>query len=71
MDNGCGVRCILYSAPSRRTGRLGEDCFFTDTSCLVSVLAFLLSAGWSVQYLRTRDIQCDWKSSAAASLGLL
>jgi heme exporter protein C len=66
------VYAVFYMVPPvEGLGDLVRIAFFHIPVAWVSVLAFLLSAGWSVQYLRTRDIQCDWKSSAAASLGLL
>lgn len=66
------IYAVLYIVPpAEGLGNLVRIAFFHIPVAWVSVLAFLLSAGWSVQYLRTRDIQYDWKSSAAASLGLL
>lgn len=66
------IYAVFYIVPpAEGLGELVRIAFFHIPVAWVSVLAFLLSAGWSVQYLRTRDIQYDWKSSAAASLGLL
>ncbi len=66
------IYAVLYIVPpAEGLGELVRIAFFHIPVAWVSVLAFLLSAGWSIQYLRTRDIQYDWKSSAAASLGLL
>ncbi|MBP2628491.1 MAG: cytochrome c assembly protein [Firmicutes bacterium] len=52
-------------------GYLVRIAFFHIPVAWVAVLAFFLSAGWSVQYLRTREIQYDRKSAVAAALGLL
>ncbi|EIW17976.1 MULTISPECIES: cytochrome c biogenesis protein [Pelosinus] len=66
------IYAVLYIVPpAEGLGELVRIAFFHIPVAWVSILAFLLSAGWSIQYLRTRDIQYDWKSSAAASLGLL
>jgi heme exporter protein C len=66
------IYAVLYIVPpAEGLGELVRIAFFHIPVAWVAVLAFLLSAGWSIQYLRTRDIQYDWKSSAAASLGLL
>ncbi|MDF2633894.1 MAG: cytochrome c assembly protein [Pelosinus sp.] len=66
------VYAVFYMVPPvEGLGDLVRIAFFHIPVAWVSVLAFLLSAGWSLQYLRTRDIRYDLKSSAAASLGLL
>lgn len=65
------VYAIFYIVPpAEGLGDLVRIAFFHIPVAWVSVLAFMLSAGWSIQYLRTREIRYDWKSSSAASLGL-
>lgn len=44
---------------------------FHVPNAMVAVLAFLVSAVYAIQYLRTRDRGYDIKSSASAELGLL
>ena len=66
------VYAVFYiEPPAEGLGNLVRIAFFHIPVAWVSVLAFTLSAGWSIQYLRKREIRYDWKSSAAASLGLL
>jgi heme exporter protein C len=66
------IYAVFYMVPPvEGLGYLVRIAFFHIPVAWVAVLAFLLSAGWSVQYLRTRDIREDWKSSAAATLGLV
>ncbi len=57
--------------PAEGLGNLVRVAFFHIPVAWVSVLAFLLSAVWALQYLRTRKTRYDWKSSAAASLGFI
>ncbi|SDD56797.1 cytochrome c biogenesis protein [Sporomusa acidovorans] len=57
--------------PAEGLGNLVRIAFFHIPVAWVSVLAFLLSAVWAFQYLRTRQPEHDWKSSAAASLGFV
>lgn len=57
--------------PAEGLGELVRIAFFHIPVAWVSVLAFLLSAGWALQYLRTRNLKYDWYSSAAAGLGLV
>lgn len=64
------VWAVFYLVPPAEG--LGEKvrlAFFHIPVAWVSVLAFLLSAVWSLQYLRTRRIVYDWRSAAAAGLG--
>lgn len=66
------VYAVLYVVPpAEGLGDLVRIAFFHIPVAWVSVLAFMLAALWSVQYLRTRDIRYDWKSSTAAMLGLI
>lgn len=67
---------ILYAVfnivpPAEGLGNLVRIAFFHIPAAWVSVVAFFLSAFWAGQYLRTKDISYDWKSSAAVSLGLV
>lgn len=57
--------------PAEGLGNLVRIAFFHIPVAWVSVLAFLLSAVWAFQYLRTRRPEHDWKSSAAVSLGFM
>ncbi len=57
--------------PAEGLGNLVRIAFFHIPVAWVSVLAFLLSAVWAAQYLRTRKPEHDWKSAAAVSLGFL
>jgi heme exporter protein C len=45
--------------------------FFHVPTAWLSVLAFLASMVYGIQYLRTRDLDYDVRSSSAAGLGLL
>lgn len=70
------LAAVLYSIffivpPAEGMGNLVRIAFFHISVAWVSVLAFLLSAYWAAQYLRKRDIEYDWKSSASARLGLI
>jgi len=55
--------------PAEGLGNLVRIAFFHIPVAWVSVLAFLLSAVWAFQYLRTRKPEHDWRSSAAVSIG--
>lgn len=57
--------------PAEGLGNLVRIAFFHIPVAWVSVLAFLLSAVWAFQYLRTRKLEHDWKSSTAVSLGFI
>lgn len=66
------VYAVFYVVPPvAGLGYLVRIAFFHIPVAWVAVLAFFLSAGWSIQYLRTRELQYDRKSSVAAILGLL
>lgn len=56
--------------PAEGLGDKVRMAFFHIPVAWVSVLAFVLSAWWAFRYLATRRPEYDWKSSAAASLGL-
>ena len=45
--------------------------FFHVPTAWLSVVAFLTSMVYAVQFLRTRDLACDIRSSAAAGLGFM
>lgn len=55
--------------PAEGLGDLVRIAFFHIPVAWVSVLAFLLSAVWAFQYLRTRRAEYDRRSSSAAGLG--
>jgi heme exporter protein C len=66
---------VLYGVfflvpPAEGLGNLVRIAFFHIPVAWVSVLAFVLAAGWAFGYLRTRDIDYDRWSSASATLGL-
>lgn len=73
---GLWIVSVIYAVfyvvpPAEGLGYLVRIAFFHIPVAWVSVLAFLLSAFWSVQYLRTQEMEYDRKSSVAATLGLL
>ena len=66
------VYAVFYVVPPvEGLGYLVRIAFFHIPVAWVAVLAFMLSAFWSAQYLRTRDVRYDRKSAVAAGLGLL
>lgn len=65
------IYAVFYMVPEvAGLGYLVRIVFFHIPVAWVAVLAFFLSAGWSVQYIRTREMEYDRKSSVAAALGL-
>ncbi|HWR37884.1 MAG TPA: cytochrome c biogenesis protein [Patescibacteria group bacterium] len=56
--------------PAEGLGYLVRIAFFHIPVAWVSVLAFFQSALEAFRYLRTREPRHDWRSSAAAALGL-
>lgn len=56
--------------PAEGLGYLVRIAFFHIPVAWVSVLAFLLSAGCAVRYLKTKELRFDRWSSAAAELGM-
>ena len=72
----CGLMAVIYAVffivpPAQGLGNFVRIAFFHIPVAWVSVLAFLLSAYWATQYLRTREMKYDWKSAASARLGFL
>ncbi|TCL37367.1 heme exporter protein C [Anaerospora hongkongensis] len=70
----CWMAGVIYAVfyivpPAEGLGNLVRIAFFHIPVAWVSVLAFLLSAVWALQYLRTRQMEYDRKSKAAVSLG--
>jgi len=66
------IYAVIYVVPPAvGLGELVRIAFFHIPVAWVSVLAFLLSAVWAFQYLRTRNLEYDWRSSAAATLGFV
>jgi heme exporter protein C len=66
---------VLYAVfflvpPAEGLGDLVRIAFFHIPVAWVSVLAFLLAAGWAFLFLRNRDFKYDRLSSASANLGL-
>ena len=55
--------------PAEGLGDLVRIAFFHIPTAWVSVLAFLLSAWWSIRYLQTRQRRSDYLSSRSAALG--
>lgn len=68
---GVVLAVFFIVPPAEGLGNLVRIAFFHIPVAWVSVLAFLLAAWWAAQYLRTRDIAFDRKSSASAVLGLI
>lgn len=63
---------LLYPIPYiPALGDKARVLYFHVPTAWVTVLAFLMSMLYSVQYLRKKDILYDYKASAAAALGLL
>lgn len=66
------IYAVFYIVPpAEGLGNLVRIAFFHIPVAWVSVFAFLLSAVWALQYLRTRRMEYDWKSTAAVSLGFI
>ena len=66
------VYAVFYIVPPvEGLGYLVRIAFFHIPVAWVAVLAFFLSASWSMQYVRTGELKYDRKSSTAAGLGLL
>lgn len=71
-----GIAGVIYAVffivpPAEGLGNLVRIAFFHIPVAWVAVIAFLFSAWWAVQYLRTKDISHDVWSSASATLGLM
>lgn len=65
------VYAVFYVVPpAQGLGGLVRLAFFHIPVAWVSVLAFLLAAFWAARYLYTRCLAYDWRSAAAATLGL-
>lgn len=68
------IICFALLYPIPYIPALGEKArvlFFHVPSAWVSVIAFLVSMVYSIQYVRKKDMNYDIKASSAASLGLL
>lgn len=66
------IYAIFYLVPPvEGLGYLVRIAFLHIPAAWVSVMAFLLAAGWAMQYLRTRQIGYDLLSSTAVGLGLV
>jgi len=61
---------VFIIPPAEGLGNVVKIAFFHIPLAWVSVLGFLLSAYWGIQYLRTGEMYYDLKSSTAAKLGL-
>lgn len=57
--------------PAQGLGNYVRIAFFHIPVAWVSVLAFLMSAGWGAGYLRRRDMRFDALSAASARFGLI
>jgi heme exporter protein C len=69
---GVVVMAVVYPIPFiPALGDKARVLYFHVPTAWISVLAFLMSMIYSVQYLRKRDIGYDDKASAAAGLGFL
>lgn len=69
-----GVICFALLYPIPYIPALGDRArvlYFHVPTAWVTVIAFLLSMVYSVQYLRKKDILYDFKASGAAGLGML
>ncbi|SFT60774.1 heme exporter protein C [Selenomonas sp. GACV-9] len=63
------VFCVV--PPAEGLGNYVRIAFFHIPVAWVSVLAFLMSAGWGAGYLRRQDMRFDALSAASAKLGLI
>jgi len=66
------IWAVFYLVPpAQGLGDLVRIAFFHIPTAWVSVLAFVLSAWWSILYLKTRKIEADALSCRSAALGLI
>jgi heme exporter protein C len=70
-----GMAGVVYAViflvpPAEGLGEKVRIAFFHIPVAWVSVLSFVLSAFWALRYLKTHRMEYDWKSAAAAGLGL-
>lgn len=64
------IWAVFYLVPpAEGLGNLVRIAFFHIPTAWVSVLAFILSAWWSIRYLQTRKMHSDTLSSRSAALG--
>jgi heme exporter protein C len=69
----CGVivAAFLYARPAAGLGEASRVVYFHIPVAWVTVLAFLVSMVYSIQYLRRRRMGDDLRAEAAARLGLV
>lgn len=62
---------FLYAPPAKGLGETARILYFHVPCSWVATLSFLISAAFSVQYLRSKDLYYDVWASSAAQLGLI
>ncbi len=62
---------FLYAPPAKVLGDTARILFFHVPCAWIATLAFLISAIYSVKYLRKPDLEFDLKASTAAQIGFL
>jgi heme exporter protein C len=68
------VFCFALLFPIPAIGTMGDKArilFFHVPSAWVSVVAFMMSLGYGIAFLKKRDVIFDYKASSSAGLGLL
>jgi len=68
---GVILAAFFYAPADRALGEAGRVIIFHIPVAWVTVLAFLVSCVYGVQFLRRRDLGDDLRAAAAAELGLL
>lgn len=62
---------FLYAPTAKGLGETTRVLFFHVPCAWIATLAFLVSAVYSIRYLKNRDLQLDLKASSAAQIGLV
>ena len=62
---------FLYAPTAKGLGETTRILFFHVPCAWIATLAFLVSAIYSIRYLRSKDLQLDIKASSSAQIGLI
>ncbi|MEJ2634850.1 MAG: cytochrome c biogenesis protein [Calditrichia bacterium] len=65
------VGAFLYAPPAKGLGETARILFFHVPTAWLATIAFLISAIYSILYLRTQDLKHDVWASSAAQIGLI
>ncbi len=65
------VGAFLYAPPAKMLGQTSRILFFHVPCSWVATLSFLISAVYSVRYLRKQDLSDDVWASSSAQIGLV